>query len=96
MKLHAAGLRLSATDLSNHLSCRHLTSLDLEVQRGQRPEPKYAAPHLIVIRELGKQHEAAYLDYLAREKRLAVTNLADIGNEKTLLDRDAQMDVRGC
>lgn len=64
MKQHSGGLRLSATDLSNHLSCRHLTSLDLQVLHGKRPEPKITAPDLAVLQKLGKRHEAAYLDHL--------------------------------
>ena len=35
MKLDADTLRLSATDLANHLACRHVTALD----RGAAGEP---------------------------------------------------------
>ena len=58
MKIISTKLRLSATDLSNHLACRHLTSLDLQVARGEKQAPDWAAPDLAVIRERGKRHEA--------------------------------------
>lgn len=35
MKLNAAAIRLSATDLSNYLACFHVTTLDLQVARGK-------------------------------------------------------------
>jgi predicted RecB family nuclease len=60
-----AGLiRLAATDLSNHLACAHVTTLDLSVLRGEREAPKWEAPDLAVIQELGLRHEAAYLSSL--------------------------------
>ena len=59
-------IRLSATDLSNHLACRHLTVLDLQVARGTRPAPGFSSPDLRVIQELGLRHEAAYLASLTK------------------------------
>ena len=64
MKLLAQHLRLAATDLSNHLACRHLTGLQLSVARGHRAAPKWQAPDLIVIQELGDRHEQRYLELL--------------------------------
>ena len=95
MKLHAASIRLSATDLSNHLACRHLTGLDLQVARGQRQAPDWAAPDLAVIQQLGQQHEAAYLDYLAKHQRLAVINLAGIKSETTLVEETLKLMSQG-
>jgi hypothetical protein len=88
MKLQPTSIRLSATDLSNHLACRHVTALDLRVARGEKQEPTWAAPDLAVIQQLGQQHEAAYLDYLAKQG-IAVTNLADIKSETTLVEETA-------
>lgn len=85
MKVLNGTIRLSATDLSNHLACRHVTTLDLQVTRGAKAAPEWAAPHLVVIRELGKRHETAYLDYLLQQKRIAVENLADVTDEKKLI-----------
>lgn len=102
MKLQQSRIRLSATDLSNHLACRHLTMLDSEVARGQRHAPDWAAPDLVVIRELGKRHEAAYLDYLAHQKNTVVANLAHIGDEgraiaetKELMEKAVEIIAQG-
>jgi len=40
MKATAGILRLSASDLSNHLACNHLTTLDLAVATGSLALPK--------------------------------------------------------
>ena len=85
MKILSQQIRLSATDLSNHSACRHVTTLDLQVARGLRPAPHWAAPDLAVIQERGKRHEAAFLIHLAVEKKLAVENLEKIKDETELL-----------
>src|SRR5207245_5478239 len=76
MKLAAGQIRLAATDLGNHLACRHLTTLDLEVAQGKRAEPDWAAPDLAVIRERGERHEREYLAHLGA-KGLTVDTLRD-------------------
>jgi hypothetical protein len=95
MKLLAGSIRLSATDLSNHLACRHVTTLDLRVARGEKRAPDWAAPHLIVIRELGKQHEAAYLDYLVQREKMAVVNLADMKDEALIIEETLRLMEQG-
>jgi predicted RecB family nuclease len=67
MKLLAQHLRLSATDLSNHLACRHLTELELSAAHGERDTPKWESPDMVVIRELGLRHEIRYLKLLKKE-----------------------------
>src|SRR5262245_44607270 len=57
-------IRLAATDLSNHLACRHVTSLDLSVALGKRAAPEWRDPDLKVLQERGMAHENAYLDRL--------------------------------
>jgi predicted RecB family nuclease len=84
MKGSTSNLRLAATDLSNHLACRHLTSLDLSVARGLRKAPEWRAPDLVVIQELGLRHEAAYLEFL-RDKGIAITDLRAIDNDASSL-----------
>src|SRR5258708_1627954 len=64
MKFAGGELRLAATDVSNHLACRHLTNLELGVARGEREAPEWRAPDLVVIQELGLRHEARYLAHL--------------------------------
>jgi predicted RecB family nuclease len=90
MKAESSGVRLSATDLSNHLSCHHLTSLDLSIALGQRSGPKWRSPDLFVIQELGFRHEAAYLHFL-REKGASIVDLRSIKDEQ-----DALLETRSC
>jgi uncharacterized protein len=65
MRLRSDGtLQLSPSDLSAHLSCRHLTTLALEVARGER-KASYTREELAqLIAEKGEAHERAYLDRL--------------------------------
>ena len=57
-------IRLAATDLSNHLLCEHVTSLDLGVAHGEHEAPPIEAPHLVVIQQRGLEHEKSYIRYL--------------------------------
>jgi predicted RecB family nuclease len=95
MRLLSEKLRLAATDVSNHLACRHLTRLDLQVARGERSAPAWAAPDLKVIQELGERHEAAYLKYLEDEKKLGVVRLAKKGNEDELVEETLRLMAEG-
>jgi predicted RecB family nuclease len=85
VKLLTQQIRLSATDVSNHLACHHLTNLELSVARGKRLAPEWRAPDLAVIRELGLRHEAAYLELLATEGH-EVLNLAKARDEAQILE----------
>ncbi len=80
MKAESGHIRLSATDLSNHLACNHLTSLDLAVAIGRRSAPNWESPDLWVIRERGEAHEKAYVTHLQNEG-LNVVNLSDVADE---------------
>src|SRR5882757_1693791 len=81
MKALSKQIRLAATDLSNHLACRHVTALDLSVARGQRNAPDWKAPDLAVIQELGARHEAAYLKFL-KETGVSVVELKALKDEQ--------------
>jgi predicted RecB family nuclease len=86
MKIFSSQIRLAATDLSNHLACRHVTTLDLKVARGEKQVPDWATPNLVVMRKRGERHEAAYLSYLAQQKNCSVVNLAHIRDQEKLLE----------
>jgi uncharacterized protein len=75
MKLLAEQLRLSASDLANHLCCRHLTALDLAAANGQLDPPTWQDPALAVLQERGLEHERAYLDHL-RKLGLSIVKIA--------------------
>ncbi|MBV9761892.1 MAG: TM0106 family RecB-like putative nuclease [Acidobacteriaceae bacterium] len=76
MKILRNEISLTATDLANHLSCGHLTSLDLHLARGEMPEPAWSNPHLHVLQERGLAHEQAYVESL-RAQGLSIVSLAD-------------------
>src|SRR3984893_17971387 len=83
MRVESCQIRLTATDLSNHLACRHLTSLDLSVARGQRRAPEWRSPDLKVIHELGLRHEAAYLQSL-RDTGLSFVDLRQMSEQQAV------------
>ena len=80
MKITGGTLRLSATDLSNHLFCGHLTALNISESRGELVAPPIHAPHLVVIQERGLTHERTYIDHLVSQG-LTVKNLDDDKSE---------------
>ena len=65
---------LSATDLSNHLSCQHLTQLNRSVALGELKKPMWTDPALEVLIKRGREHEDAYIEFLKR-KELTTINL---------------------
>jgi len=84
MRIVNGEIRLAATDVSNHLACRHLTELELSAARGERDIPKWESPDMVVIRELGLRHETKYLNLLEKEVGQLV-NLSGM-DEKRILD----------
>jgi uncharacterized protein len=61
MIIDKGAIALSATDVANHLSCRHLTSLNLQLARGERRPPDFDNPHAKVLQQRGREHEEAYV-----------------------------------
>ena len=64
MRIQQGITTLSATDLANHLSCRHLTTLDLRLTKGEIAEPSWDNPHAKVLQQRGLEHERAYVESL--------------------------------
>ena len=92
MKAICGEIRLSASDLSNHLACHHLTSLDLAVSLGSRPAPTWHSPDAKVLQERGMAHEDAYLAHLEAQG-VSIVNLRDIGDsERALAETRAAME----
>ncbi|MCI0724533.1 MAG: TM0106 family RecB-like putative nuclease [Acidobacteria bacterium] len=94
MKVDNGYVRLSASDLSGHLECRHLTSLDLAVALGRRERAPWQAPHLWVLQERGAQHEKAYLRHLEGQG-LSVLHLGNIDDEKLAFEATRAAMARG-
>lgn len=78
MKLIEGGIRLSPTDLANHLACPHLTTLELAVARGTLVPPEGGLPMADALRARGEAHEAAYVEF-RRQDRPDIVDLRDYG-----------------
>ncbi|HEY3215378.1 MAG TPA: TM0106 family RecB-like putative nuclease [Candidatus Eisenbacteria bacterium] len=88
MKRTDRELLLSATDLANHLACRHLTSLDQWAVEGRLGPPHRQRPDLDLLQERGLRHERAYLDHLSAQG-LEITRLDD-GRPEDSVERTAR------
>ena len=71
-------IQLSASDLANHLACRHLTELNHEVAVGLRPAPGDWDPTLELLQERGLAHERAYVQHL-KDAGCAVKFIEGVG-----------------
>jgi predicted RecB family nuclease len=92
MRIFSGKMRLSATDVSNHLACRHLTNLEMSAARGERARPNWEAPDLAVIRELGLRHEADYLAFLS-QSGLSLVNLAGVEENRIVRETLRAMEL---
>lgn len=84
-------VQLSASDLVNHLNCHHLTELDLNVANGVIGKPSQWSPLLDMLRERGRRHEAAYVDYLREQGRDVVTIDGIEVNDEALVETHESM-----
>jgi predicted RecB family nuclease len=75
MRVREGTTTLSATDLANHLSCRHLTALNLRLAKGEIKEPSWDDPHLRVLQQRGLEHEKSYIESL-RSKGVEIVDLS--------------------
>ena len=73
-------IQLSANDLVNHLACRHLTELNLEVEAGLQAKPTGWDPALELLRDRGLVHEQAYIGHL-QEQGCQVTTIEGVAVE---------------
>ena len=71
-------LRLTASDLVNHLACRHLTRVDFEVASRQREAPDFHDPTVEMLQKKGDAHEQDYIEHL-REAGHQVTVIDGVG-----------------
>jgi uncharacterized protein len=90
MQKTGATIRLSATDIDNHLACAHLTELDRAVAEGRLKAPAWKDPMLQLLRERGFLHEKAYIEHL-RAKGLTVVELR--GNDGVTRSADRAQDT---
>ena len=78
MQLVDGRLLLSPSDFNDYVECPHLTTLALEVARGQRPHPYVVDEEGELLRRKGAAHERAHLDRLRAEgRRIVEVGLGD-------------------
>ncbi|MDP9266925.1 MAG: TM0106 family RecB-like putative nuclease [Acidobacteriota bacterium] len=82
MRLSGNEFDLSATDLSNFLSCRHRTALEMAEARGKRHRPAWNDPLLDILIKKGIEHEGRYV----RSLEAGGKRVVDLNEVK---DRDA-------
>ena len=68
----------SATDVANFLACHHVTTLDRAHAAGQQEKPFFNDPGIELLRELGANHELAYLEHLVGLHNSVVAIPSDI------------------
>src|SRR4051812_25367893 len=79
-------LVLSATDLTNHLACAHLTQQRLAIARNERSRPRpIDDPHSKLVRERGDEHET---DQLAKLIAQAGGDHVDLTTDEPVYTRD--------
>ena len=87
-------LKLSATDLANHLSCARLSELDFAAAEGRARKPRWRDPLAALLAERGLEHEKAYLEHLRAAGDLAVEQIgADRGAAATAAAMRAGVDL---
>ncbi len=72
MRLRSDIIHFSASDLSSHISCQHLTQLKLKVARKELVKPFFESATLDVLRLKGQEFEQAFLDQLRSEGKTIV------------------------
>ena len=85
MKILSDQISLTASDLVGHLSCRHLTQLDVQVAKGQRDKPEHWDPLLEILRERGFRHEQEFVRRL-QEQGLTVAIVEGAGIDDTSVE----------
>lgn len=85
MQKRGDSLLLSASDLVGHLSCEHLTGLDIAVANGTLAKPARWDPLLELLWERGAQHEHGFVEHLSAQG-LAVTVIEGFGVEDDLIE----------
>jgi len=72
LKLANGNISLSATDLSNYLSCKHLTQLNRKHANNEIKRPERKNRFLDRIIDRGLEHEAAYIEHLKADASVSV------------------------
>ncbi len=92
MRIVGGNIQLSAYDLSNFISCRHLIWLELQAANKLISAPAHYDPALISFQERGLEFEKEYLEKL-RESGVTISEPHD-GSE-TSIQRTVDAMVKG-
>lgn len=84
MRQESERIRLSATDLANHLGCGHLTNLNVRAAVGELEAPHYHDPALELLQLRGLEHEKSYVTSLL-DKGMKVVRLDGSGGPRETL-----------
>lgn len=101
MHRYDGGIRLSASDLVNHLSCRHLTRLNTAAVLGEMAAPSRHDPFLELLQRRGAEHEEAYIRHLNEQGleivRIGGESVQDMNVKQTeaAMRRGADVIVQG-
>lgn len=82
-------IRLSATDLANHLACGHLTTLNLTAAKGGPSPPYWHDPHVEALRLRGIEHERRYIEHL-QAQGLVIRRLEDTDDVRPAVERTVE------
>jgi hypothetical protein len=89
MKITQGTIYLSASDLSAHISCKHVTWLNLQLVQKKIPSPPvYENPSLEALQQRGEEFEKKYIEKLKQEGK----RIAEIfkGNTEKALDETVE------
>lgn len=101
MHRYDGGIRLSASDLVNHLSCRHLTRLNTAAVLGKMVAPSRHDPLLELLQQRGADHEEAYIRHL-KDRGLEIVRIGgesvqdrNVKQTEAAMRRGAEVIVQG-
>jgi len=86
MNVDDGQLRLSATDLSSFLACRHRIGLEMSAAAGKLKKPRFDDPQLEALFARGLEHERRHVDGLA-SNGARVVELAEVKSHGAAAER---------
>ncbi len=93
MKKENDSILLSASDLSGHLACAHLTELNLLALNGTIESSTFTDPLLEILQERGLEFEHKYLEKLKAEGKTIIAEGDFLSADKTIAAMREGVDV---
>ena len=95
MRITDGQVRFGAGDLVNHLACRYLTELNLQMAEGVLAAPGDRDPMLDLLQQRGLAHEEGYVQHL-EESGCQITRIDGVGLSQTAVDATVEAMRAGC